>query len=83
MENYFRFGRCCATGKARRVELGLKPIPLRLHCSISRRNYLPIGVTDACGSKISELKERSLSTLKDTGEIMRFTPAEVLPAMQR
>jgi nicotinamidase-related amidase len=44
-------------------------------------NYLPILVTDACGSKTPQLKERSLATLQDTGEVMTFTTTEVLSAM--
>jgi nicotinamidase-related amidase len=46
-------------------------------------NYLPIVVTDACGSKTIELKQRSLATLTDTGEIRTFNSAEVITAMRR
>jgi len=45
-------------------------------------NYLPIVVTDACGSKTAEVKERSLATLTDTGEVMTCTTAELVAAMQ-
>jgi biuret amidohydrolase len=46
-------------------------------------NYVPIVVTDACGSKTLELRERSLATLNHTGEVMTLTTAEVLSTMQR
>jgi len=45
-------------------------------------NYLPIVVTDACGSKTAEVKERSLATLTDTGEVMTCNTTELLAAMQ-
>ena len=60
------------------LEVGIEPT-VRQSLDL---NYLPIVVTDACGSKTPELKERSLATLKDTGEVMTFTTAEVLSAMQ-
>jgi nicotinamidase-related amidase len=61
------------------LEIGIEPT-VRQSLDL---NYLPIVVTDACGSKTPELKERSLATLRDTGEVMTFTTAEVLSAMQR
>jgi nicotinamidase-related amidase len=61
------------------LEVGIEP---KVRQSLDL-NYLPIVVTDACGSKTPELKERSLAILKDTGEVMAFTTAEVLSAMQR
>ena len=61
------------------LEIGIEPT-VRQGLDL---NYIPIVVTDACGSKTPELKERSLATLKDTGEVMAFTTAEVLSAMQR
>ena len=45
-------------------------------------NYLPIVVTDACGSKTAEVKERSLATLTDTGEVITSNTEELLAAMQ-
>ena len=45
-------------------------------------NYLPIVVTDACGSKTAEVKERSLTTLRDTGEVMTCTTAELVATLQ-
>jgi biuret amidohydrolase len=61
------------------LEIGIEPT-VRQSLDL---NYVPIVVTDACGSKTPELKERSLATLRDTGEVMTFTTAEVLSAMQR
>jgi nicotinamidase-related amidase len=46
-------------------------------------NYLPIVVSDACGSRSPELKERSLATLTTTGEIRNFNTADVVAAMQK
>src|ERR1700749_613290 len=60
------------------LEIGIEPT-VRQSLDL---NYLPIVVTDACGSKTLELKERSLATLKDTGEVMACSTAEVLSAMQ-
>jgi nicotinamidase-related amidase len=61
------------------LEIGIEPT-VRQSLDL---NYLPIVVTDACGSKTPGLKERSLATLRDTSEVMTFTTAEVLSAMQR
>jgi biuret amidohydrolase len=46
-------------------------------------NYLPIVVTDACGSRTIELKQHSLATLTGTGEIKTFDSTEVMAAMRR
>jgi nicotinamidase-related amidase len=61
------------------LEIGIEPT-VRQSLDL---NYLPIVITDACGSKTPELKERSLATLRDTGEVMTSTTAEVLSAMQQ
>jgi nicotinamidase-related amidase len=61
------------------LEIGIEPT-VRQSLDL---NYLPIVVTDACGAKTPDLKERSLATLKETGEVMAFTTAEVLTAMQQ
>lgn len=60
------------------LEIGIEPT-VRQSLDL---NYVPIVVTDACGSKTPELKERSLATLKETGEILTFTTAEVISAME-
>jgi nicotinamidase-related amidase len=44
-------------------------------------NYMPIVVTDACGSRTSELKSRSIATLTDTGEVRTVNTRDVLVAM--
>lgn len=41
-------------------------------------NYLPIVVKDGCGSKTPELKERSLATLGDTGEVRIVETREII-----
>ena len=60
------------------LEIGIEPT-VRQSLDL---NYVPIVVTDACGSKTPELKESSLPTLKETGEILTFTTAEVISAME-
>jgi nicotinamidase-related amidase len=44
-------------------------------------NYLPVVVTDACGSKTPELKEQSIATLNHTGEVRFADTSEVIAAM--
>jgi nicotinamidase-related amidase len=44
-------------------------------------NYIPIVATDACGSKTREVKERSLATLKDTGEVLAASTDELVRVM--
>ena len=44
-------------------------------------NFVPVVVTDACGSRSAELKERSLSTLEQTGEVVLATTEEVVAAL--
>ena len=46
-------------------------------------NYVPVLVTDACGSKTQELKARSLATLAETGEVLPASTADVVSAMMR
>jgi len=41
-------------------------------------NYMPVVVTDACGAKTEELKQRSLETLQETGEVFMTTTPEVV-----
>lgn len=48
------------------LEIGIEPT-VRQGLDL---NYMPIVVTDACGSKTQELKERSLATLEETGEVI-------------
>jgi nicotinamidase-related amidase len=44
-------------------------------------NFLPVVVSDACGSRSADLKERSLSTLEQTGEVVLATTDEVVGAL--
>lgn len=46
-------------------------------------NYLPIVVTDACGSKTPDLHRRSLATLAETGEVFTATTDEITSLLQR
>ena len=46
-------------------------------------NYIPIIVSDLCGSKTEEVKRRSLSTLEDTGEVIQVKAAEILDSLKR
>jgi biuret amidohydrolase len=46
-------------------------------------NYIPVVVSDLCGSKTEEVKRRSLSTLEDTGEVIQVTAAEILGCLKR
>jgi nicotinamidase-related amidase len=41
-------------------------------------NFIPIVAVDACGSKTPEVMERSLSTLKETGEVVLCSTAEII-----
>jgi nicotinamidase-related amidase len=46
-------------------------------------NYIPIVVSDLCGSKTEEVKRRSLDTLADTGEAIQVKAAELLGCLKR
>jgi hypothetical protein len=46
-------------------------------------NYLPVVITDACGSKTDELKHRSLATLDETGEVFMASTADILELLDR
>ena len=41
-------------------------------------NYVPVVITDACGSKTAELKHRSLATLDETGEVFMASTADIV-----
>jgi nicotinamidase-related amidase len=45
-------------------------------------NLCPVLVTDACGSKTVDAREKMMDTLKETGEILAVSLAEVLSAMK-
>lgn len=56
------------------LEIGIEPT-VRQALDL---NYIPVLVTDACGSKTDELKHRSLETLSETGEVFTATTAEIV-----
>lgn len=45
-------------------------------------NLIPVIAVDACGSRTQVLKDRSISTLKETGEVIISTVDEVCPTLQ-
>jgi nicotinamidase-related amidase len=59
------------------LEIGIEPM-VRHAMDL---NYVPVLVTDACGSKNEELKARSLATLAETGEALTATTQEVISAI--
>jgi biuret amidohydrolase len=44
-------------------------------------NLIPIVASDACGSKTQEAYERSLATMKETGEIILCSTAEIIASL--
>jgi biuret amidohydrolase len=56
------------------LEIGIEPT-VRQGLDL---NYIPVVITDACGSKTEELKRRSLATLNETGEVVMATTADVV-----
>ncbi len=56
------------------LEIGIEPT-VRQGLDL---NYIPVVVTDACGSKTEELKTRSLATLSETGEVFTATTSEIV-----
>jgi nicotinamidase-related amidase len=60
------------------LEIGIEPT-VRQSMDL---NYIPVLVTDACGSRTEELKERSLETLKETGEVFTATTSDIVKIMQ-
>jgi nicotinamidase-related amidase len=61
------------------MEIGIEPT-VRQALDL---NYIPVIVTDACGAKTDELKQRSLATLNDTGEVFMATTADVVELLKR
>ena len=60
------------------LEIGIEPT-VRQALDL---NYIPVVVTDACGSKTEELKHRSLATLNETGEVFTATTLEVVKLLE-
>jgi len=56
------------------LEIGIEPT-VRQGLDL---NYIPVVITDACGSKTEELKHRSLATLNEIGEVVMATTADVV-----
>jgi nicotinamidase-related amidase len=46
-------------------------------------NYIPIVVTDACGSMTQELKDGTLHSFETTGEVISVTTAQIASLMTR
>jgi nicotinamidase-related amidase len=44
-------------------------------------NLIPVVAADACGSKTKEAYERSLATMKETGEIILCSTAEIIQSL--
>ena|ERR1700722_5782790 len=44
-------------------------------------NLIPVVASDACGSKTQEAYERSLATMKETGEIILCSTAEIIQSL--
>ena len=55
------------------LEIGIEPT-VRQSLDL---NYIPVIVTDACGSKIEDLKQRSLASMHETGEVFMASTTEV------
>lgn len=60
------------------LEIGIEPT-VRQALDL---NYLPVVITDACGSKTEELKERSLATLAETGEVFTASTASIVKLLR-
>jgi nicotinamidase-related amidase len=60
------------------LEIGIEPT-VRQSLDL---NYIPVVVTDACGSRTDELKHRSLATLNETGEVFTATTDEVVELLK-
>jgi len=61
------------------LEIGIEPT-VRQALDL---NYMPVVITDACGSKTEELKHRSLATLNETGEVFTASTADIVKMLER
>ena len=61
------------------LEIGIEPT-VRQALDL---NYLPVVITDACGSRTEELKHRSLATLAETGEVFTASTADILELLNK
>lgn len=60
------------------IEVGIEPT-VRHGADL---NLIPLIATDACGSRNQELKDRSISTLRETGEVILSTVDEICSRLQ-
>lgn len=60
------------------LEIGIEPT-VRQGLDL---NYVPVVVTDACGAKTQELKDRSLATLEETGEVITVDTTQLIGLMK-
>ena len=60
------------------LEIGIEPT-VRQGLDL---NYVPVVVSDACGSKTQELKDRSLATLEETGEVITVDTTRLIGLMK-
>jgi biuret amidohydrolase len=61
------------------LEIGIEPT-VRHGADL---NYIPIVVTDACGSKTQELRDRTLHSFEATGEVISVTTTQIASLMTR
>jgi nicotinamidase-related amidase len=61
------------------LEIGIEPT-VRHGADL---NYIPMVVTDACGARNQELKDRALRSLEETGEVLSVTTAQITSLMTR
>jgi len=61
------------------MEVGIEPT-IRHGCDL---NFIPVVAVDACGSKTPEAMERSVATLKETGEVILCSTTEVISSLTR
>ena len=60
------------------IEVGIEPT-VRHGADL---NLIPVIIADACGSRNRELKDRSISTLRETGEVVISTIDEICANLQ-
>src|SRR5580698_9607191 len=61
------------------LEIGIEPT-VRQALDL---NYVPVVITDACGSKTEELKHRSLETLNETGEVFMASTGDIVKLLDK
>jgi nicotinamidase-related amidase len=61
------------------LEIGIEPT-VRQALDL---NYIPVVVNDACGSKNEDLKERSLASMHETGEVLMASTTEIVQLLKK